>query len=134
MKSLLRAVFAPLFILSLFACSNANDKASNIDPRTGKHPDGWVVANTGGTHKAGYISGPSACYECHGKNMNGGISGVSCFSTAYNGIGCHPDGPSGHPAGWQAPSAHGTSAKSLAAGRDGITHCQPCHGLDYAGG
>ena len=134
MRRLLRNVFAPLLILSLFACSTANDKASNIDPRTGKHPAGWVVADTGGTHPAGYIAGPSACYECHGKNMNGGISGVSCFSSSYNGINCHPNGPANHPAGWSAPTAHGASAKALSAGRDGLSHCQNCHGTDFAGG
>jgi predicted CxxxxCH...CXXCH cytochrome family protein len=66
--------------------------------------------------------------------MDGGISSVSCFTAARSGINCHPDGPSGHPVGFLAPSAHGAAAKAMLAGRDGIAHCQVCHGLDYAGG
>lgn len=134
MNSLLRTAILMYLALSLLACSNANENAPNINPVTGKHPTGWAVADSGGSHKAAYAAGPSACYECHGKNMAGGISGVSCFSTANNGIGCHPEGPSGHPAGWTAPSSHGSSAKAMSAGRDGIAHCQACHGTDYAGG
>lgn len=118
----------------LFGCSNANDKAPNLNPVTGKHPAGWAVASTGGLHPAAYIAGPSACLECHGRNMGGGISGVSCFSSTYKGIGCHPDGPSGHPQGWSAPIRHGLSAKAVLQGRDGFSHCTVCHGSDYAGG
>jgi predicted CxxxxCH...CXXCH cytochrome family protein len=134
MTILLRIALAAYCALCLFACSKANPNALSIDPVTGKHPAGWAAATTGGKHPQAYIAGPSACFECHGKNLNGGISGVSCFSASLGGISCHPGGPSGHPAGWSAPSAHGASAKALAAGRDGIAHCQACHGADLAGG
>ena len=134
MNHLLKTVLFSILALSLLSCSKRNDKASNINPVTGKHPSGWAAAGSGGLHPARYHAGPSACVECHGKNLNGGISGVSCFSASRSGINCHPGGPSGHPAGWSAPNAHGASAKALAAGKDGLAHCQACHGADFAGG
>jgi predicted CxxxxCH...CXXCH cytochrome family protein len=134
MRTWKKAALALSALFTLLACSKANPKAISIDPVTGKHPSGWAVADTGGKHPQAYIAGPSACFECHGKNLNGGISGVSCFSASRSGISCHPTGPSGHPAGWSAPGAHGTSAKALLAGRDGIAHCQICHGTNFTGG
>ncbi|MGB9082564.1 MAG: CxxxxCH/CxxCH domain-containing protein [Desulfuromonadaceae bacterium] len=134
MNYLLKA-FIPVFAaVLLFSCSSGNDKASNIDPRTGKHPAGWAVAITGGGHPVAFLAGPSACYECHGKDLSGGISKVSCFSASRSGITCHASGPSGHPVGWAAPDVHGTAAKALLAGQDGLAHCQLCHGADFSGG
>ncbi|GFO60480.1 hypothetical protein GMST_28050 [Geomonas silvestris] len=134
MKVLVKAILVSLAVLVVCACSKANDRASTIDPRTGKHAAGWVVANTGGSHPAAFLSVPSACYGCHGKDLKGGISNVSCFSASRNGISCHPGGPSGHPAGWAAPDAHGAAAKALLSGMNGLAHCQVCHGADFAGG
>jgi len=134
MKCLLRFTLLSLVALSLFACSKSNDRVSSIDPSTGKHPADWAVAGTGGLHPTAYLNGPSACYQCHGKDLKGGISKVSCFSTSLNGITCHAGGPSGHPAGWAAPDAHGAAAKALFAGQNGMPHCQLCHGTDFAGG
>jgi predicted CxxxxCH...CXXCH cytochrome family protein len=134
MISPIRAALFLYLALLLLSCSKANDNAPSINPVTGKHPSGWVVEVSGGKHSKAYFSGPSACFECHGKNLNGGISGVSCFSVSFKGNNCHPGGPSGHTAGWSAAGAHGTSAKALAAGRDGLAHCQTCHGTDFTGG
>lgn len=121
------------FVL-LSACSKGNDKAATIDPVTGKHPERWVVTGTGGSHPAAFIAGPSACPECHGMALDGGISNVSCFSTSRNGINCHPNGPSGHPAGWSSPGSHGAAAKATSSGTNGFAHCQVCHGSTFSGG
>ncbi len=128
--------FAAILVLLgiSLGCSKANDKAPTINTITGKHPSGWMAETTGGLHPTAYATGASACFECHGKNLNGGISGVSCFSSSFNGFTCHPDGPTNHLAGWSAPSAHGAAAKALAAGRDGFLRCKICHGSDFAGG
>lgn len=122
-----------LLIATLCGCSTRNESAPNINPATGKHPSGW--ATTGGSkHPASYISVPSSCYECHGKNLAGGISNVSCFSASRSGINCHPGGPSGHPAGWAAADAHGTAAKAISNGQNGFERCTVCHGSDFSGG
>ncbi|KAB0667241.1 CxxxxCH/CxxCH domain-containing protein [Oryzomonas japonica] len=134
MKCLFKPALFALVAVTLFACSKGNDKASNIDPRTGKHPAGWAVANTGGSHPTAFLSVPSSCYECHGKDLKGGISGVSCFTASRSGMSCHANGPSGHPAGWAAPDVHGAAAKAALSGMNGLARCQVCHGADFSGG
>lgn len=122
-----------LFISVMFGCSKGNNSGSNLDA-TGMHPAGWVVANSGGNHTLSFLSNPSVCVECHGRNYDGGITGISCFSTSRNGINCHAGGPSGHPAGWASPDSHGAAAKSISSGLNGFAHCQVCHGADFSGG
>lgn len=121
-----------LLCTGLWSCSKGNDKGVVLDS-AGKHPSGWAAAGNGGAHPAKYIDGPSSCYECHGKDLAGGISNVSCFSASRSGINCHPDGP-GHPSGWALPDAHGAAAKALLNGNNGMEPCQKCHGSDFSGG
>lgn len=122
-----------LMFITILGCSNANDNAIILD-QSGKHPAGWLVAVNGGSHPAAYLSAPDKCVECHGSDLTGGISRVSCFSVDRNGITCHAQGPVGHPAGWSAPDAHGAHAKAAPAGSDGMAFCANCHGADYRGG
>src|SRR5919198_5794028 len=126
----IRAMAMVAFFAGLWGCSRANDGAPTID-RTGKHPAAWAVADTGGDHPGVFIASPDQCKECHGKDLLGGISKVSCFSTSFAGIACHPNGPSGHPSGWGAPGSHGPAAKAAAAGANGFSFCQKCHGADF---
>lgn len=84
-----------------------------------------------GLQPAGSRSSPStvsadSCSECHGRDLKGGISKISCYS-------CHkdPDGTVGHPDGWLQNSNpsdyHGRYAKDFAAA------CTSCHGPDLRG-
>jgi mono/diheme cytochrome c family protein len=68
------------------------------------------------------------CIQCHGVDLGGGISQVSCFS-CHNG----PDGAVGHPAGWVSGkdnpvSFHGAYGQVFEIG------CTTCHGVDLNGG
>ncbi|MFA7404005.1 MAG: CxxxxCH/CxxCH domain-containing protein [Pelobacteraceae bacterium] len=121
-----------LMAIAIWGCSNANDNSITLDS-SGKHPAGWVVALNGGSHPAMFISAPDKCTECHGTDLKGGISAVSCFSSDRNGMSCHPQGPFGHPAGWSDPAAHGAHAKAAANGANGMFFCTGCHGTDYRG-
>ncbi|HIJ89185.1 MAG TPA: CxxxxCH/CxxCH domain-containing protein [Desulfuromonadales bacterium] len=121
-----------LMFVTLWGCSTANDQTVVLDA-AGKHSDGWVVAASGGKHPAMFLSAPDTCKECHGTDYKGGVTAVSCFSSDRNGISCHPQGPSGHPAGWKLPTAHGVHAKAAAVGADGMAFCAHCHGADYRG-
>ena len=132
-----------LILLAAFAaaagCSTANtpggDVVVNHVDASGNSVSGWV-APTGGSHAnsatMNYIAngGSSSCTECHGSDLAGGISRVSCFG---NTAGCH-HGPI---AGWVATSPatqnHGVSAKK-APGSSGFVSCRICHGSDYLGG
>jgi len=129
------AIYAALsaIIFAICGCSSGNSGTTILES-SGKHPSGWAVANTGGKHPSAFLAVPSSCYECHGKDLTGGISKVSCFSTTFNGLSCHAGGPSGHPAGWADPDSHGKGAKALATGINGFPHCQVCHGTDFSGG
>ncbi len=132
MNYLFRTAVAAFICLSIFACSKGNDSATAIDPRTGKHPSDWAVATTGGNHPAVASVSQESCKECHGQDLRGGISKVSCFTAGYNGIGCHPGGP-GHPAGFDAADIHGARAKAVLGGVNGMATCKGCHGTDYRG-
>ena len=121
-----------LMLVTFCGCSNVNDKTVVLDA-TGKHSAGWVVANSGGKHPSSFLSAPDTCTECHGTDYKGGVTAVSCFSSDRNGISCHRQGPSGHPAGWNLATAHGAHAKAAIVGADGMAFCAHCHGPDYRG-
>lgn len=122
-----------LFMLvSILGCSKSNDKTIVLDA-SGKHPAGWTVASIGGNHPSSFLSSPDTCTECHGADLRGGVSKVSCFSPDRSGITCHAQGPSGHPTNWSNPAAHGTRAKATVSGTNGMAFCKNCHGTDYRG-
>ena len=68
---------------------------------SGNHPDGWISAH-------GQYAAPdgSLCMGCHGDDLAGGITGVSCSSDA---VGCHSGGPAFHPVDWVNNSATGNT-------------------------
>ncbi|TWJ13889.1 CxxxxCH/CxxCH domain-containing protein [Geobacter argillaceus] len=116
----------------LWGCSTANDSATINE--AGKHPAGWADVNTGGNHPGVYLASPGQCFVCHGNDLKGGISAVSCFSASFNGITCHPRGPSAHPTGFADPANHGARAKAALGGMNGFAFCQKCHGTAFNGG
>ena len=93
---------------------------------------GWFVLPTGGSHGGtatlNFIAndGSSSCAECHGADLSGGISKVSCFA---NPAGCH-HGPIQN---WAGAAVHGPVAKK-APGNSGFASCQICHGAGFSGG
>lgn len=116
---------------------NSNGGAPILNA-SGKHATNWVAA-----HPQKYLQSltatgkPSAtmCAECHGSDQKGGISGVSCFSASWNGITCHPNGPSNHPANWGTPAQHGRLGAMAAPGAtSGFAYCTACHGSDFTNG
>ena len=123
-----------LILLVAFAgiagCADDNSSGGMSSP-----PD-WVVVPSGGRHAKSatltYIAsgGSSSCIECHGADLSGGNSKVSCFG---NPAGCHH----GPVAGWvvtpPAAQNHGVAAKK-APGNSGFASCQICHGSSFSGG
>lgn len=121
-----------LMFSSILGCSSANNNSITFD-QSGRHTGGWVVAANGGDHPSAFLASPDICKECHGTDLTGGISKVSCFSADRNGTSCHAQGPAGHPAGWSDPASHGAHAKATASGVNGMAFCANCHGTDYRG-
>ena len=130
-----------LILLAAFAaagCSTANttdDVVVNHVDASGNSVPGWVTP-TGGSHAKSatmnYIAngGTSSCTECHGSDLAGGISKVSCFG---NPAGCHHDPVAPWFATSPATQNHGVSAKK-APGNSGFASCQICHGKNFSGG
>lgn len=58
--------------------------------------------------------------QCHGTDLQGGLSGVACTT-------CHTRYP--HPADWKTSSIHGPVAQGV-----GKALCRACHGSDLQGG
>jgi predicted CxxxxCH...CXXCH cytochrome family protein len=117
-------------MLFLAGCSRSNKNAV-FDADSGKHPENWYTA-----HRATYKADPNVCYECHGTDLKGGKSAISCFSASVDGLSCHAIGPLGHAAGWGDPANHGAAAKAAAnpVTPSGLSICQACHGADFSGG
>jgi len=122
-----------LILLAAFAgiagCANDHSSGGLTSP-----PD-WVVVPSGGGHAKSatrtYIAsdGSSSCIECHGADLSGGTSNVSCFG---NPSGCHHGTVAEWVASGTATQQHGASAKG---GTDGSSMyaCQICHGNNFAG-
>ncbi len=115
---------------SIWGCNKANSNAPALDA-SGKHPATWYV-----DHRAAYMTNPNQCPQCHGSDLKGGISKVSCSSDSFNGLPCHTSfPPSGtHPQGWRDPLQHGAKAKAQPGIFSGFASCQICHGVDFTGG
>jgi len=128
--SLLFLCFTVILIM-IAACKSTPNSRSLINPDTGKHATDWVSA-----HPSHYVADPGQCSDCHGTDLKGGISGVSCFSADFSGVACHALGPAGHPANWAVPSEHGTAAKGAPSRVPitGFSVCAVCHGSDFNGG
>ena len=111
--------------------NNVNNNLNHVLP-SGGSVSGWLVVPSGGTHTSSatldYIgnNGSSGCTQCHGTDLKGGISGVSCFG---NPAGCHHNPV----ANWATPAGHGATAKK-APGSSGYASCQICHGSKFTGG
>jgi predicted CxxxxCH...CXXCH cytochrome family protein len=151
-STVLKMISLPLALSVLFACSGGNDAAPVKLDATGKHAAGpgysswvqqhWVeykLAN-GGSKLA---SSATSCSECHGADLLGGTSKVSCFSASFKDsagatLYCHPNGDRtlGHPASWTDPTSADFHAQASFNGKavKGSatlgTDCGLCHATD----
>ncbi len=83
------------------------------------HENEWNLPSHHGP--AGLSEGGNSCRtQCHGYDLQGGLSKISCNS-------CHEAYP--HSLIWVLPTQHGAAAKG-----DGKISCRSCHGEDLSGG
>lgn len=113
----------------LAAACTESDQQPLFQPEIG-HPENWIS-----DHGKSALEEGSTCPECHGADLGGGASQVSCFSPQESGVSCH-EGASGsrHTTGWELATEHGRAAKGRPGISSGIGACQACHGDDYQGG
>jgi len=132
-RTLLRSAFSLILLVAFAGIAGCGTDKS---PDVMVSPPGWVVVPSGGQHATSatqtYIAngGSSSCAECHGADLSGGTSKVSCFG---NPSGCHHGPVAGWVAAPPAAQEHGAAAKR-APGSSGFVSCQICHGSDFSGG
>jgi predicted CxxxxCH...CXXCH cytochrome family protein len=108
--------------LLIVSCGTSNSK-SPFDADSGAHPAGWLPKGHADAAKA---DGSSTCMECHGSDLSGGISGVSCLSCHVNGspftltgcTSCHAT---------NRPGAHNTITGHFAPSVTLPDGCNTCH-------
>jgi hypothetical protein len=111
-----------LAVALLAGCTgSANNNAVPYDPVKG-HPADFVT-----THPTFAMRDTNGCTPCHGIDLKGGTSLVSCSSASWNGIACHGGGP-GHGTQDWVDNVHFLRAKAS------LASCQLCHGGDLQGG
>ena len=91
----------------------------------GHQQTGWKLPLV---HGASYGANPTSCQLCHGADLKGGTSGVSCIGGQS---GCHPSPMHDHGT-WDL--YHGKTAKLAPGGTfDSFFACENCHGGDLKG-
>ena len=90
------------------------------------HAEGWATLSGHGTYVRTTLGGnTNSCKLCHGNDLTGGTSGVSCFS-------CHESYPHPSMGEWLPFSGHGSHVlNDLGGSTEG---CKLCHGEDLTGG
>lgn len=114
------SLLSAVLLAMLVGCGTPNDQAP-FDANAQNHTPTWIVDHA----PAG--ANTTACTECHGTDLAGGISKSSCYE-------CHMGGPgSVHPLGWAAPVALNHSEYVVIMGTAGCSNVA-CHGGDLLGG
>jgi predicted CxxxxCH...CXXCH cytochrome family protein len=117
-----------LMMLAACGSSKPNKKTENAyNSEKGSHSADWLPQK----HRSAAEADQNACKECHGEELNGGISGVSCTQ-------CHLGGAASvHPLDWQDNSAapRGLLKHRWYSLQNGTASCAnvSCHGADLKG-
>ena len=100
-----RMIFFALLTALVINCSSVNpDSPLALVDAEGNHPEGWMESHSQYAQPDG-----SFCTDCHGEDLAGGISSVSCFTDSFQGQDCHGNGPAFHPADWLNKNASGST-------------------------
>ena len=109
-------------LLLAASCSSVNeDNPLNLVDPSGKHFSGWLEE-----HRNYALPEGVPCMSCHGEDLNGGISGVTCVTGSLDGQDCHANGPGLHPVDWldkSSPDFHGLAYDPS------LNPCELCHGI-----
>lgn len=108
--------------LAFSGCGDQNSRAV-FGSETGRHPAGWLPSG----HSAAARASSDSCFDCHGDDLQGGISRVSCTQ-------CHLGGNfEVHPEQW-GTFAYARHAGFVAANGSASCALAVCHGTDLLGG
>jgi hypothetical protein len=124
-KDMKQIVFASLMLCAIFFLLNGCSEDQNPLPSKA-HPESWNQQSAADFHgiKVKEI-GFNSCKSCHGADLTGGESKISCFK-------CHASYP--HSDSWLDRSSDEFHGQYLKKPGSKIKDCAACHGEDYAGG
>ena len=117
-------------LLFMAGCGSEKNPDSSRDADGDQHAAGWLPAG----HAQPARAAPDSCAECHGSDLSGGISKVSCTPCHLNGspfvltncTSCHGNPPSGSVAP-NRTGAHNSVAGHFAAQVSLPDGCNTCH-------
>ncbi len=135
-KSSLLLIAIVMMVLNA-GCADKNTKSTEHGSDPNWLANHWLTAKNVSKDSSGTIDwAKSPCTQCHGTDLLGGISKVSCFSPANGTQVCHAEGPSvGHDTGWKQPNRHGSNgAMAAPATSAGFAYCTTCHGSLFTNG
>ncbi|HOT96691.1 MAG TPA: hypothetical protein PLG50_00540 [bacterium] len=113
-------------LLSLLAIWWAGCSKDQTPQPSNSHPDNWVKTTSASSSRADHgqkvlSAGMASCASCHGADLAGGTSKVSCFK-------CHDTYP--HSENWLTVGHSRFHGSYLAKAGFATTSCTPCHGED----
>ena len=115
------------------SASNGSGGSVNHITAQGTSVSGWLASSGASNHSRSAttsfiaLGNAGGCTECHGADLLGGISRVSCMS---NPSACHHGTVAEWVASGSVPQQHGASAKR-GPGSSSMYACQICHGTDF---
>ena len=129
MRTILFWFLAFAFILLSMSCSELKKNLpAASDGNLSIHDAGWIVEDSPNFHGQ-YLKVDdyefSDCKPCHGANLAGGTSGISCKK-------CHASFP--HNSGWTVIDSTNYHGRYLKSKGWNVSECQACHGMNYDGG
>lgn len=74
---IIRSFLVPLLVIYVLlscGCSSSTDSSSKYNP-----PADHTIDKDGAMHKSGLNNPEVNCVSCHGGDLHGGSTGVSCF-------------------------------------------------------
>lgn len=127
MKKLTAIVFVSISLLFVWGCSDLQETLPTPQ-QVNTHASGVLDKSSPNFHGALIDTAKNFddCRQCHGAQLTGGITGVSCVT-------CHAT-LAVHVTGILNPSSGNFHGKFLANNSWNLTDCKSCHGSAYAGG
>jgi predicted CxxxxCH...CXXCH cytochrome family protein len=122
-------------VIALGACTSELKDADDLplDPTLpGIHVEGWASALNANFHGKALATANydyTKCRACHGLDLRGGTSKISCADPA-----CHASVPGDHPVGWLSAINDDFHGKVLMQASYDFGKCSSCHGTDLDGG
>ena len=102
------------------SCSAVNPESPlSLVDGNGNHFAGWIE-----DHGTVAVSDETLCMPCHGDDLDGGITSVSCSTASIGGQTCHANGPGLHPSDWLDKSSADFHALAYSLASNS---CSLCH-------